>query len=258
MPDFGAIAKLILEQWELIAALAAILSATGIGGVVYKAHQARIQRRRLQQIPMGEFPFQVIPPRTAKILQQLMPDSRGEADPLAEFNIPYQTRQPNRNVRQELEQAFVQQPWVLILGKSGLGKTREASHLTELLNGEGWTVLKLSDHAGWLDEPRQFPESLNPTDKLLFFLDDLNRWCYRGNPREMPANADDPSQPLRVPVQERLLKTLAFFERECRPGHVRVIATARNEPQPDRERNQPLRLLAVGKIPQILAAILPL
>ena len=124
---------------------------------------------------------------------------------------------------------------MIILGRSGLGKTREAAHLAQGLSEEGWTVLKLTEQ-GWLDVPRQFPEVISPQDKLLFVIDDLNRWIYAGNPREIHKNAEDLAQPLRVSVQERLLRVLEFFEQECR-AEVRVIATARNEPE-EREKLQ--------------------
>jgi len=222
------LSKIIVEKWELIAAIVVVVSGTGISGLViwFKNRQKRI---RLGKLPSGDFPFEVILPQSNTVLQQIMP-SNDVSDPLADCNIPYQQRQPDRQVRQELEQAFVEESWVLILGRTGLGKTRESAHLAELLNREGWTILNLVD-GEWLDVPRQFPQDkINPGGKLLFFLDDLNRWMYRGNPREIPDNADDPAQPLRVPVQERLLRTLEFYEQECR-GSVRVIATARNEPQ---------------------------
>jgi len=159
-----------------------------------------------------------------------------EHNPLADYRIPYQERQPNRSVRQELESAFLEKNWVLILGKSGLGKTREAAHLANLLNQEGWTVLKLKDQAGaWLDVPKAFPSDLNPDDKLLFFLDDLNRCMYAGNPHELhPTAGEDLARPLREPLQERLPRLLQYFEHQGKSPYVRVIATARNEREPDK------------------------
>jgi hypothetical protein len=214
MPELQEIFKQIVEKWDLLAASAVVLNSltaglfTAVVGIfiwIHKRHQNRQKRLRQEKLPTGDFPFTVIAPQHNAVLQELMPPVNPN-DPLADCNIPYQQRQPDRQVRQELEQAFVEEPWVLIMGRTGLGKTREAAHLAELLNREGWTVLKLAEGA-WLDVPRQFPHEKIPVDgKLLFFLDDLNRWMYRGNPREIPDNADDPAQPLRVPVQERLLR----------------------------------------------------
>ncbi|MCU0552772.1 MAG: tetratricopeptide repeat protein [Leptolyngbya sp. Prado105] len=245
MPGFDFF-KQITDQadfWKVFTPLlAVIIPLIGGGGLVgilmlwLNHRQQWLKQKRYREIPSGDFSFEIIPPNSNTVLKQLMPGSNDE-DPLADANIPYLQRQPDRNVRQELERAFEEKLWVLILGRTGLGKTREAAQLAKVLNDEGWTILNLADRSGeWLDEPRQFPSKLRPNAKLLFFLDDLNRWVYhRGNPREIPKDADDPTQPLRVPVQERLLRTIAFFERECR-NEVRVIATARNESDhhPDR------------------------
>jgi energy-coupling factor transporter ATP-binding protein EcfA2 len=222
------------EFLKTITPLLSFLLGSGVFIGIFKLYwnhrQQKSKRSRQRKIPTGDFPFDVIPSNSENVLKQLMPSSTAnDNDPLADFNIPYLQRQPDRNVRQELERAFEEKPWVLILGQTGLGKTREAAHIAELLNDEGWTVLNLADHAGkWLDVPRQFPSEISPNAKLLFFLDDLNRWVYEGNPREISKDADDPMQPLCVSVQERLLRCLKFFERECR-NQVRVIATARNE-----------------------------
>ncbi len=225
------IQKFFIERWDFLVAIALLVGATGILGSLWKWRKTRQQQQRQRQIPSGDFPFEVISPHSQAVVKQLMPaQGVNDIDPLADFNIPYLDRQQGKSVRRELDLAFDEQPWVIILGRTGLGKTREAAHLAELLNSEGWTVLKLKEHPGeWLDEPRQFPtDKISPNDKLLFFLDDLNPWFCRGNFREIHKEAEDLTQPLRVPVQERLLRTLEFFERECR-AEVRVIATARNE-----------------------------
>jgi tetratricopeptide (TPR) repeat protein len=231
--------KLIAEKTEFLKAITPFLfgggGLVGVIALIVNSRQQQQKRKRQQKIPSGDFSFEVIPPHSETVLKQLMPGG-DDKDPLADFNIPYLQRQPDRNVRQEIERAFEEKPWVLILGQSGLGKTREASHLAELLNDEGWTVLNLADQPEkWLDVPRQFPSEISPNAKLLFFVDDLNRWVYEGNPREISKDADDPVRPLRVSVHERLLRVLEFFERECR-NQVRVIATARNEQNrhPDR------------------------
>ncbi|GAP94414.1 tetratricopeptide repeat protein [Leptolyngbya sp. NIES-2104] len=253
--------KQITEQadsWKTITPLLAVI-VTLLGIILVNIvlpwlnhRQQRLKQKRHREIPSGDFPFEIIQPNSNSVLEQLMPGSNrngplaDEKDPLADANIPYLQRQPDRNVRQELERAFEEKPWVLILGRTGLGKTREATQLAKVLNDEGWTILNLADKSEeWLDEPRKFPSELHPNSKLLFFLDDLNRWVHPGNPREIPKDADDPAQPLRVPVQERLLRTIAFFERECR-NEVRVIATARNES--DRHPDRPHELSEIEKL----------
>jgi energy-coupling factor transporter ATP-binding protein EcfA2 len=206
----------------------------GHWGALYVGWQNRRKAKRIRQLPAGDFPFDVIKPRSPDLLKQIM--GGDEQNPLADYKIPYQERQPDRNVRQELEAAFTEKNWVLILGKSGLGKTREAAHLAEVLNQEGWTVLKLADQAGeWLDVPKEFPSEISRDDRLLFFLDDLNRWMYAGNPHEIhPKAGEELARPLREPVQERLPRLLQYFEDQGKSPYVRVIATARDEREPDK------------------------
>ncbi|MBW4525028.1 MAG: tetratricopeptide repeat protein [Phormidium tanganyikae FI6-MK23] len=226
MPNFDDITKLL-----------AILG-TITGGIVgtNKLLEARRKAKRIRQLPAGDFPFDVIKPRSPDLLKQIM--GGDEKNPLADYKIPYQERHPDLSIRRELEIAFTEKNWVLILGKSGLGKTREAAHLADVLNQEGWTVLKLADQAGeWLDVPKEFPSEVRPDDKLLFFLDDLNRWMYAGNPHEIhPKAGEELARPLREPVQERLPRLLQYFERQGKSSYVRVIATARDEREPDKPR----------------------
>ena len=218
MPGFDFVKPLsdfvkpLFDKPDLLKIFLPILIGGGsIFSLIANRRQQRLKRQRNRELPSGDFPFEVIPSNSSTVLKRLMPSSN-EDDPLADANIPYLQRQSNRHVRQELERAFEEKSWILILGRTGLGKTREAAQLAKVLNDEGWIVLNLADKSGeWLDEPRKFPAEFQPTAKLLFFLDDLNRWVYRGNPREIPKDANDPLQPLRVPVQERMLRTIAFF-----------------------------------------------
>ena len=236
MPNFDAIAKLITEKWELLAAIRVIIGGSLLAVIagLFRWVQKRQQRERNRETPAGDFPFTVIKPRSADLLKQIM--GGDEQNSLADYKIPYQERQPDRTIRQELEAAFTEKNWVLILGKSGLGKTREAAHLAEVLNQEGWTVLKLTDQAGeWLDVRKSFPSEISPDYRLLFFLDDLNRWMYADNPHEIhPKAGEDLARPLREPMQERLPRLLQYFERQGKSPYVRVIATARDERQPDK------------------------
>jgi tetratricopeptide (TPR) repeat protein len=236
MSNFDEVAKLITEKWELISAvgeiLAKVLGASGVVGFVLLLIRNRRRSQRLLKIPAGDFPFEVIPPRSSDLIKKIM--GGDDKNPLADYKIPYQERQRDRSIRQELEQVFTEKNWILILGKSGLGKTREAAHLADVLNQEGWTVLKLADQPEeWLDVPRVFPSKISKDDRLLFFLDDLNRWTYAGNPNEIhPKAGEDLARPLREPVQERLSRLLQYFENQCKS--VRVLATARDEREPDK------------------------
>ncbi len=214
-----------------------------------------LKRRRKSQLTSPNFPFQVIKPRSPVVVRQLMSNHAEIAnryDPLDDFNIPYQARQVNRSVRLELQQLLEQHQWVLVLGWTGIGKTREAAEVAKILNSEGWTVLKFTGDQ-WLEKPPKFPsEHLSNQDKLLFFLDDLNYWMTR---QEESPNADDPLQPLRVPFQVRLQETLEFYKTECRaPQNIRVLATARNETTPHLEKPDDLTewdKLAIEKYPKL-------
>ena len=226
---------MVMPNFDDITKILAIIG-TVLGGIVgiNKGLEAYRKKQRSRQLPAGDFPFEVFKPHSSDLLKHIM--GGDEKNPLADYKIPYQERQPDRNVRQELEDAFSENNWVLILGKSGLGKTREAAHLAEVLNQEGWTVLKLADQVGeWLDVPKEFPSQISPDDKLLFFLDDLNRWMYAGNPHEIhPKAGEELARPLRESVQERLPRLLQYFEHQGKSPYVRVIATARDEHEPDK------------------------
>jgi tetratricopeptide (TPR) repeat protein len=216
----------------IITAIITILCSGVLIGIGWPAFLNWRKRRRKRQIPAGVSPLLVLPPGTKDVLRQLMgATEQNQNDPLADFNILYQQRQPDREIRRELETALKAHDWVLVLGQTGIGKTREVCHLAELWNGEGWQAIKLKDGGDtWLDEPKQLPSEINREQNVLFIIDDLNRWVRRGNPLEISPAAEDPLQPLRAAVPERLLRLLTFYQSELR-GKVKVIATARNEPE---------------------------
>jgi tetratricopeptide (TPR) repeat protein len=197
-----------------------------------------LKKRRSSNLPDGEFPFEVIKPGSKDVLQRLMPKGSDADNPLADASIPYQLRKAGVNVRRELESCLDDKSWVLVLGRSGLGKTREAAELAQLLNQEGWTILNLSGQ-GWLDVPADFPfEQIGSRRKLLFFLDGLNQMVVRGQSQIAPKAIEDELHALRVPFQERLLRVLAFYEEQCHAEEIRVIATARNETESPRSEQR--------------------
>ena len=116
------IQKFLVDHWELLAAVFAIAGASGLIGWLIQWRKAQRQQHRQRRIPSGGFPFEVIPPHSQAVLKQLMPN-RGvnDTDPLADFNIPYLDRQRGKSVRRELDLAFDEQTWVIILGRTGLG-----------------------------------------------------------------------------------------------------------------------------------------
>lgn len=135
-------------------------------------------------------------------------------------------------MRREMEDLLRGRGALLVVGKSGIGKTREAVHLAQMLNNEGWTVLYLRPDA-WLDAPSR-PLDGVPARKLLLLLDNLNAHCHRAR-REVSPRADSLAMPLHEPFQKRLLRTLEALEAFYGRGEILVLATARNERVPERE-----------------------
>ncbi len=209
------------------------LFGTGVLGAaltgLYRLVRGLIQARRERQLRSPESPFQVFPPGS-NLLPVIMPGP--EDSPLSDHRIPYVERVPGRSVRREMEDLLLERRALLVCGKSGLGKTREAVHLAQMLNNEGWTVLFLPPGA-WLESPARLPQGV-PNRKVLLFLDDLSRRCYSAR-REVNPRAESLAQPLTRPFQERLLETIEAFEAFCGKSELLILATTRNERTPEYE-----------------------
>jgi len=206
------------------------------------------QQQRKQLVSLDQFPFEVFKPNEVT-LQRLM--GEGRTDELADHNIPYLQRVEGRNIGRELRQRLDDRGWVLILGRSGLGKTREAAEVAERMSRQGWTVLKLKSQ-GWLEAPNELPEDrLGTNRQILFFLDDLHLQMEQGRDRKSP-KVDDPMQPAIIPLQERLLRTLEAYERFVGADRLRVLAIARNEQDsPTPGKLSEFDKLAWSKYPQL-------
>lgn len=210
-----------------------IIGGTGVVGTVAtallnwraKAAKARREKRR----GVDKFPFAVIT-KSADLLQVLMPG--GENDPLAPGRIEYQRRDAAEDTSSRIAERLLrgEQRWLLLLGRTGIGKTREAAEVARHMIDHGWTVLVLTkDHE--LDRPAAPPEGV-PTRRLLFLLDDLNRRVH-GSRYYDTLQAHDPERALHSPLQERILEALKTYERFFGAGEVRVLATARSERMPE-------------------------
>ncbi len=186
------------------------------------------EQRRKSLFPPSTNPFQVFPP-DSNILKEILAPNNDK--PLADDRIPYQERMADRNIKEELLAKLEEERWLLIVGKTGIGKTREATEVAQILNKEGWRILVLKSRV-WLDEPT--PETLKEFGtprKLLFFLDDLNNSMAWSRKQKNPKAAELSLESLIQPLQERLLRYLTTYEKNCGTGEIRVIATTRNEPQ---------------------------
>uniref|UniRef100_B8HK68 Tetratricopeptide TPR_2 repeat protein n=1 Tax=Cyanothece sp. (strain PCC 7425 / ATCC 29141) TaxID=395961 RepID=B8HK68_CYAP4 len=206
------------------------------------------RQQRQRRIATDTFPFDVVPPQSESEVVKVV-YGKNEVQRLPDWEVPYQRRSSSENTLDRLEAALAETGWLLIVGKSGLGKTREAAELARLLNQEGWTVVNLQS-SGWVDVRSKYPENL-PRRRLLFLLDDLNQRMQIGLQEQAPKAKEVISSPLTVPLQERLLNLLKYFEDALSPAEVRVIATARNEGVPDQgERFSAWEKLRWEKYPQ--------
>ncbi len=185
------------------------------------------KQKRKSHFSSSTNPFQKLPPHSDILKEILAPDND---TPLADNRIPYQERMAGGNIKQELLAKLAEERWLLIVGKTGIGKTREATEVAQILNKEGWRILSLKLGV-WLDEPK--PEELAEigTRKLLFFLDDLNNKITQSQDQKNPKAEELPLEPLRKPLQERLLRYLTACENKCGTTEIRVLATTRNESQ---------------------------
>ncbi len=193
----------------------------------------REQKRKVRIIEPS-LPFTKIAPNS-NVIPIIYKKDEKDKSPLADHNIIYQHRMADRNFTNELLQNLEENRWLIILGPTGIGKTREAAEVAQRLNHEGWTVLVLK-LGEWLERPENNQlEAIGTDRKLLFFLDDLNSYMRRSLEVEQnPQAKDSPLAAINIPLQERLLKTLEAYENHCtRPEEVRVIATARDEKEPE-------------------------
>jgi tetratricopeptide (TPR) repeat protein len=213
---------------NVLVGLAALVTIATLAWAIWQGIRWYKTKIRKLTIPPSTFPFEVIKPH-GNVLSLAF--GAHNNDPLADERIPYQGRGVERNIRRELEKKLEQRNWLLIVGRTGLGKTREAAELAQLYNREGWTVLWLK-LAEWVDEPTQEQlDKIGTNRKLLFFLDNLNQRMHYRHYDVFPKVETSELAPAIIPLQERLRRTLEAYERLYSQAEMRVIATARNERQ---------------------------
>jgi hypothetical protein len=154
--------------------------------------------------------------------------TENDNSPLADHNIKYQPRDPNRDLQAELKAALNHSRYLLITAPTGYGKTREAGVLAQTMMLEGWRVL-LIKNTGWLDVPKTFPAELNnDRSRVLIFLDDINGLFSTGERTQSPRVEQIPMLS-ESSYHDRLLQVLDMLESMCTKKEIRVIATARSE-----------------------------
>jgi len=246
-------AQILLAASQTFLALLALLAPVA-GWLLFRVIRRRQGLQQFTQSTLEDsLPFEKINPYTDGVLRRLLGERSQESvdDPLADYNIPYQQRVEGRNSRREMidlmERADeLDRRWVLVLGRSGLGKSREAAQVAKALNDEGWTVLKLKT-LGWelLSRPdARILETLGD-EKLLFFLDDVNRMIPLERGRVGTSGNDQQAKLADAHPLDRLLEFLERVEHTCREKNVRVIATGRNEPVPEKD-GEPSELQKLG------------
>jgi hypothetical protein len=219
--------KFLIENKEFLFGSGIVIVVLG---ALWRTAVWLLREWRIRQFRGTPFPFKIFPPNS-NIVSAILDVSPG--DPLPPSAIPYQTRVAGRNTLNELEKILNEHPWILILGETGTGKTREAAELAERLNHKGWTILHLVQ-TELVNEPAALPQELNGCDRqLLFFLDDLNRKMWRGKSERLNLPGD-PAQQFQMPLQDRLARYLEKIQQFCGENEVRVIATARNETERER------------------------
>jgi tetratricopeptide (TPR) repeat protein len=221
----------ILDQPDQVQAVLAVLTALGsvlifvLVNVVYRGGKWLALRLRRKRLTGEASSIHVISDPQA-LMTSLYGVPR-DNDPLADQNIPYQQRTPGRDLQGRLRKELHDHRCLLITGRTGLGKTREAAMLTSSLMNEGWRVVRVIP--GWLEPLTALPAGLNSDRRrVLILLDDLNGLFRAGVAAPSPAK-DDPG---RLPsYRDRLSALLDSLDKMCGEGEVRVLATARDEPE---------------------------
>jgi len=219
-PSPGTEARIssLKELTDLILNILAIVGVSGLAGVVGWLVWQWWRRR----LAVEEFPFEIITDPN-EVLKALLPGQ----GPLAHHAIPYQERNAKRNITKELREALQESRYLLVHAPTGLGKTREVGELARQLCLEQATVLVLQ-RAGWLDVPRDWPDSKLGQKDLVFVIDDITFHCAG---RTQHPKAEEMITIGLPSFQERLACTLDYFEDKCGAREIRVLATARDEPE---------------------------
>ncbi len=198
-----------------------------LGGGLIGVWKFFIERWWINKIRVEVKIFDVI--SDANALLPKLYATENDNSPLADHNIKYQPRDPNRDIQAELKAALNRSRYLLVTAPTGYGKTREAGMLAQTMMLEGWRVLRI--RTGWLDMPKTLPEELGGNrSRVLIFLDDLNGLFSTGNLTQSPRVETEKSLLLsQSSYHDRLLQVLDMFEGMCTENEIRVIATARSE-----------------------------
>jgi len=162
---------------------------------------------------------------------KLLPKIFGQEDnphPLAHHRIPYQQRDPTHDIQNDLRSDLYLHRYLLIKGRRGVGKTREAVTLAQsFIQHEGYRIVWVKK--GWVDGLGNLPAALGEDHRcVLIFLDDLCT-LFRNGDSVQPPEMDKMPLLRRLSYHDRLLRMLDTFEKMCGKNQILVIATAGSE-----------------------------
>ncbi len=208
---------------DIVIKILAFLGITSVAGLF----RWGIQRYWRTKLRVDSDCFDVIDD-SSKLLSTLY-GSGNDDGPLAPQNILYQRRNESIDTQTELRLALNKKNYLLVTGPKGYGKTREAGMLIASLMSEGYRVIRIRPN-GWLNAPKEFPKNLNSNRfRVIIFLDDINGLFRSGDFMQNPLEQEIPLAPRRT-YHDRLLEFIDAITSFCHQDEVKVIATARTEP----------------------------
>jgi putative methionine-R-sulfoxide reductase with GAF domain len=146
-------------------------------------------------------------------------------DPSA-IDIEYQAGRDNcDNVTEELVHTLKKVRCLLVIGPSGIGKTKEVLRLAEQECLSGWMVLVYT--GGWIGRPARWPENV-PHHRILVVVDDVHHYCAPGiMEQHLDMNDRDVLDEVST-FHDGLHEFLSYLE-AAGEREIRVIGTARSE-----------------------------
>ena len=138
-------------------AIAAIVAVLGVVGAVITAFGAAIKwgifHRWQRRLRVDVNVFEVI--TDPALLPPKLYATENDNSPLADRNIKFLPRDPNRDLQAELKAALNRSRFLLITAPTGYGKTREPGVLSQTMMLEGWMSLSRYQK-NWVEIVREF------------------------------------------------------------------------------------------------------